>query len=67
MWGLGVIAYMLLSGAIPFDGRNEKAIKDEIVKGNLKFNVKEWRYISLEAQDFIKRLLTHNEADRMTA
>lgn len=58
---------MLLSGAIPFDGKDEKSIKAAILKGDLKFPHKDWRNISTEAQDFIKGLLTHHEADRMSA
>jgi calcium-dependent protein kinase len=37
MWSCGVILYVLLCGAPPFDGNNRKEIFDQIVKAKITF------------------------------
>lgn len=50
--------YVLLSGYLPFYGKNEKEVFDKIKKGALTFEQKEFDVISEPAKDLIKKLLT---------
>lgn len=57
-WSLGCISFDLLTGNPPFTGNNNKKIMDKILasKKNLKFPF----YLSLDAKDFLRKLLTVN-------
>merc|ERR1712194_543502 len=46
LWSLGVIVYMLLSGAPPFYGKNDEAIKASIVHGEYQFPHELFRDVS---------------------
>lgn len=58
IWSTGVITYMLLSGAPPFNGPNDPAIVSRIKKRKFDFQSKRWNGISEDAKDFITQLLT---------
>uniref|UniRef100_K3X6H8 Protein kinase domain-containing protein n=1 Tax=Globisporangium ultimum (strain ATCC 200006 / CBS 805.95 / DAOM BR144) TaxID=431595 RepID=K3X6H8_GLOUD len=72
MWSVGIVLYVLLSGAHPFDldGRQPR---DQIV-GNIllgKFTMSDespvWRQISSEAKDFLRKLLQVDPEKRLSA
>mmetsp|Transcript_8232 Transcript_8232/g.11762 ORF Transcript_8232/g.11762 Transcript_8232/m.11762 type:complete len:507 (+) Transcript_8232:608-2128(+) len=67
LWSLGVIVYMLLSGAPPFYGRNDEAIKASIVQGEYTFPPELFRDVSDEAMAFVSTLLSYNIDYRYTA
>lgn len=67
LWSLGVIAYMLLSGAPPFYGKNDEAIKASIVQGEYTFPHELFRDVSDEAMAFVSTLLAYNIEYRYTA
>lgn len=67
LWSLGVIVYMLLSGAPPFYGRNDEAIKASIVNGEYTFPHELFRDVSDEAMAFVSTLLSYNVEYRYTA
>lgn len=67
LWSLGVIVYMLLSGAPPFYGRNDEAIKASIVNGEYTFPHELFRDVSDEAMAFVSTLLSYNVDYRYTA
>jgi len=67
LWSLGVIVYMLLSGAPPFYGKNDEAIKASIVNGEYNFPHELFRDVSDEAMAFISTLLSYNIEYRYTA
>lgn len=52
-WSLGVIMYVLLSGYLPFYGKNEREVFTKIKAGELSFEQKEFEAISEEAKDLI--------------
>lgn len=57
-WSLGCISFDLLTGSPPFTGNNNKKITEKILasKKNLKFPF----YLSLDAKDFLRKLLNTN-------
>lgn len=67
LWSLGVIVYMLLSGAPPFYGKNDEAIKASIVQGDYTFPNELFRDVSDEAMAFVSTLLSYNIEYRYTA
>lgn len=67
LWSLGVIVYMLLSGAPPFYGKNDEAIKASIVQGDYTFPHELFRDVSDEGMAFVSTLLSYNIEYRYTA
>lgn len=67
MWSLGVIAYMLVSGAPPFWGRSDNEVRSNILAGLWDFPHHFFSGVSSMAMDFISRLLQHDPERRMTA
>jgi len=65
-WSLGVIMYVLLSGYLPFYGKNERDVFEKIKKGALTFEQKEFDVISDTAKDLIRKLLTVDKKKRYT-
>jgi calcium-dependent protein kinase len=67
LWSLGVIVYMLLSGAPPFYGKNDEAIKSSIVHGEYSFPHELFRDVSEDAMAFVSCLLSYSIEYRYTA
>eukprot|EP00359_Climacostomum_virens_P007064 CAMPEP_0204902928 /NCGR_PEP_ID=MMETSP1397-20131031/3960_1 /ASSEMBLY_ACC=CAM_ASM_000891 /TAXON_ID=49980 /ORGANISM="Climacostomum Climacostomum virens, Strain Stock W-24" /LENGTH=322 /DNA_ID=CAMNT_0052071505 /DNA_START=453 /DNA_END=1421 /DNA_ORIENTATION=+ len=58
MFSAGVIFYLLLSGHMPFYGRNIQEIVRRNAEGIPSFDGRAWRRISSEAKEFVSELLT---------
>lgn len=67
VWSIGVIAYILLCGSRPFWARTESGIFRAVLKADPSFDEAPWPSLSIEAKDFVKRLLNKDPRKRMTA
>ncbi|WFD05250.1 calcium/calmodulin-dependent protein kinase [Malassezia vespertilionis] len=68
MWAIGVITYFLLCGYTPFDRESGVEEMNAIINADYKFEPEiYWRDVSELARDFIRRLLTVDQAERMSA
>lgn len=67
VWSCGCILYMLLSGYLPFNGRNHREIFQQIRAGNFSFHEKSWGNVSIPAKQLVVQLLTVNPKHRCTA
>ena len=67
IWSLGIILFQLLCGYPPFHGTgNSKeriATIQAVQAGKIRFPEKEWRFVSDEAMDLIKRRLLRKNPD----
>jgi calcium/calmodulin-dependent protein kinase I len=68
MWAIGVITYFLLCGYTPFDRDSNLEEMQAILVADYSFTpIEYWRGVSLSARSFIKRCLTINPTERITA
>ncbi|XP_062189956.1 CDPK-related kinase 5-like [Phragmites australis] len=67
VWSVGVIAYILLCGSRPFWARTESGIFRSVLKADPSYSEAPWPSLTLEAMDFVKRLLCKDPRRRMTA
>nr|XP_005995582.1 PREDICTED: death-associated protein kinase 1 [Latimeria chalumnae] len=66
MWSIGVITYILLSGASPFLGDNKQETLANVSAVNYEFDEEFFRNTSGLAKDFIRKLLIKDPKKRMT-
>lgn len=67
IWSVGVVAYVLLSGSLPFFHNVLHKLYRQIMERDLSFADERWKNVSKGAQDFILRLLQVRAGDRLTA
>ncbi|KAF4614354.1 hypothetical protein G7Y89_g15384 [Cudoniella acicularis] len=68
IWAIGVITYFLLCGYTPFDRDSNLEEMQAILVADYSFTpIEYWRGVSVQARDFIKRCLTIDPTQRMTA
>lgn len=67
MWACGVVLYVMLSGRMPFFGRNDTECLKRTAQGEYSFPDREWKDISEDAKSLVKALLQANPAKRLTA
>lgn len=63
MWSVGVILYVMLSGAPPFE---EERLYEQIQEGRYEFDVPEFDAVSPEVKELIRNLMTVNPKARLT-
>ena len=67
LWSVGVIAYYMLSGTLPFIAPSNKECFKKILKGEFCFADQHWKEISSRAKKFICQLLKTNPKKRLSA
>lgn len=67
IWSCGVILYILLSGFPPFPGKNDREIMKNVLKGEYTLESEEWKYISDEGKDLVRRMLCYDPNKRLSA
>mmetsp|Transcript_37334 Transcript_37334/g.79325 ORF Transcript_37334/g.79325 Transcript_37334/m.79325 type:complete len:550 (-) Transcript_37334:58-1707(-) len=66
MWSMGVIAFILLSGYMPFSGPETQQTTN-IMAGKYTMKKERWQTISPDGVDFVKSLLRVDADKRLTA
>eukprot|EP01013_Petalomonas_cantuscygni_P015921 TRINITY_DN32846_c0_g1_i1.p1 TRINITY_DN32846_c0_g1~~TRINITY_DN32846_c0_g1_i1.p1 ORF type:complete len:331 (+),score=31.20 TRINITY_DN32846_c0_g1_i1:111-1103(+) len=67
MWSVGVIAFVVLSGAWPFYDQRQSRLYELIERGEYSMPADPWDRISAEAKDFVAKLLVVDPDRRMSA
>ena len=66
LWALGALAYVMLSGQMPFRGKTDREIAKNAMDAKYALTGKYWINVSDSARNFIQRLLVKDPAKRMT-
>jgi calcium-dependent protein kinase len=67
IWSIGIMTYQLLTGRLPFKGKNNTAIFDAILNEEPEYAEKAWVIVSPEARDLVKRILVKDPSHRLNA
>ncbi|KAI8104773.1 hypothetical protein M9434_003325 [Picochlorum sp. BPE23] len=82
MWSVGVVAYLILTGALPFSGEEGGEVAEEFMKGGacankdifrailyseLDFSDETWQHLPSDAKDLVQQMLQRNPENRPTA
>jgi len=66
LWSIGVVAFLLLAGTMPFSGPHEEQM-EKIMAGNYSLPELRWGHISAEGKDFVISLLQLDPDRRLDA
>lgn len=67
MWSAGVIMYIFLCGYPPFHGENDAEILARVKAGKYTFNEQDWKGVSSEAKDLVRKLMAFDPHQRLSA
>ncbi len=66
LWSLGVVAYVLLCGHLPYTGTSAGEVYQSMCEQTVDFSRRRWKFVSAEAKDFVSRLLEKDDSKRLT-
>lgn len=67
LWSVGVVIFVLLVGYPPFLEDDQALLFDKIRMGDWTFEEEDWKHISNDAKDLIRKLLVVDPQDRLSA
>lgn len=67
VWAIGVLGYIMLTGAPPFKGKNAKEIAKSVQAGRIDFMHRGLLSSGHNAVDLLRKLLCTDELERLTA
>lgn len=67
VWSTGVVAFVMMTGLMPFDGPTPTAVFEDVMRNNIPFNLPASQRLSPKAKDFIRALTATNPGKRPTA
>merc|ERR1719436_69727 len=67
MWSVGVIMYLLLSGHLPFTGKNAHELFSQVLRGPLEFPEEDFGNVSHDAILLLRKCLDKSPETRWTA
>ena len=67
LWSVGVLAFELLTGKLPFSGDTDRALMKQIRKARVDYSSERWAKLSPDALDLVQHLLVINPAKRWDA
>ncbi|CAN8069132.1 unnamed protein product, partial [Agarophyton chilense] len=67
VWSAGVVLYEMLSGEVPFQGRTDSEMFQNIKKGHVSFDSAAWKKVSAEAKALIRQMLQEDAYKRVSA
>lgn len=65
-WAIGIVTYILLCGAPPFQEENDYDLYDKIINCNYDFDDEIFDDVSVEAKDFVSKILVADPKERLT-
>lgn len=65
-WSCAVTMYYMLSGHLPFHGKDDDELRANVRLGKFDFPASEWAHVAGEGMDLLRKLLVVNPAKRWT-
>ena len=66
LWSIGVIGFYMMSGNLPFVGKNIRETTFKICSVNYDFSAPAWESVSEDSKNFVESLIELNEDDRLS-
>ena len=67
LWSCGVILYIMFTGKPPFNSLDDLEVMQLIKIGKYSMEGETWDTVSDEGKDLVRKLLTYNQFERITA
>ena len=64
---MGILLFLMLTGKIPFTGKNEKDLYNNISNVNFSVDINKYKHLSEDSKDILLKMLTKNKNKRPTS